>query len=299
MSNSCRFCLSPHLVLTYPASKKTFSKSPSEFTCTNCGFGSHGPIVHCLTCDIYYVDEKIAQKEISTFYEVAEDPLYYREQDARRKTFLRYLKNLETYLPTRGKLLDVGTLTGLFVKLAIDNGWHATGIEPGRESCAYARKTYAIDLINKPFGPGLFPKNSLDAITMWDVIEHFEDPIRHMKTIYHYLKPGGLFAFSTIDPGSFIAQIMGTKWPWFMEMHRVYLGRKASNYYLKQAGFSAVSFTAHWRYLSLEYLSTRLQAVSPALMRASNTLCTKLGLCRVIVPYRAFDLYECYAIKPL
>lgn len=297
MTNKCRFCPSNSVELVYKASKANSRKSVHEFTLTNCGFGTHGPIVRCHNCHIYYVDEKIGQKKISTYYEIAEDPLYLAEQEARRVTFTHYLNKLSKFLPRKGTLLDIGTNTGLFVRLAKDNGWKAQGLEPNKESISYAREKYKIDLIAKPFEDKLFPKHTFDCITMWDVIEHFTNPIEKIKLVSDYLKPGGLFAFSTIDPESLLAKIMGTKWPWYMEMHRVFLTKEASRYYLEKSGFQRVSFTAHFRYLSLGYLSSRLQAISTVLTDLSGAICSRLGISKVIVPYYANDLFECYARK--
>lgn len=293
----CRFCKHQTVSKVFPANKKDRQIYAKQFACTNSGFGIHGAIVRCQHCQIVYVDEKISQQEISTYYEVADDPVYFSEQGAREKTFKNYLKKLETIFPQKGKLLDIGTNTGLFVKLARDNGWDAIGLEPNRWAVQYAKKNYDVDLVNKPFSKGLFRKNSFSVITMWDVIEHFTDPPVEMKKVYDYLAPGGVFAFSTVDPDSLLAKVMGTKWSWYMEMHRVFFNQVSAKYYLEKAGFKNIIFRPHWRYLSLGYLATRFQAVSPALSVLAQKLFSALGLSRTIVPYYANDLFDCYVFK--
>lgn len=294
----CRFCRVGNLREKYPSNEdhKEYGES-NLFTCTNCGFGQHGSIVECQSCGIIYVDEKTSQEKISTYYEVSQDPLYFAQQEARKITFGHYLKRLNTVFPAKGKLLDIGTNTGLFVRLALDNGWQATGLEPNRWATEFAKKNYSINLINKPFEKNVFPKESFDVITMWDVIEHFVDPIEELEKIYWFLKEGGVFAFSTVDPGSFFAKSMGTRWSWYMTMHRVFFTRKSAATYLEKIGFKEIIFKPHWRYLSLGYLSSRLIAINPRLSQMAAGAVKNLGLSETIVPYYANDLYDCYAFK--
>jgi len=296
MIKTCRFCREKTLVLLFSPTNRDSLKI-SEFACTNCGFGKHGTIVKCNNCGLIYVDERISQKQISTYYEVANDPLYFLEQPARQKTFLGYLKRLEKMMPKKGKILDVGTNTGLFVKLAKDDGWEAFGLEPNKWAVEYAKKNYDIDLINKPFKKNIFSKGSFDVISMWDVIEHFTDPISEIKKVIDYLRPGGMFVFSTTNPESPFAKIMGTRWPWYMEMHRVFLSSKTVQKHLENLGFNKIIFKPHFRSLSLGYLATRLQALSPLLAEVASRIVKILKVDKKIIPFYANDIYDCYAVK--
>lgn len=297
MPKYCRFCKVGKVKLLFGQNKNVESLSPGAFACTNCGFGNHGTILKCQKCDIIYVDEKISQEKVSTFYEVAEDPLYFEEQGAREKTFKRYLSEIHKLGVKGGKLLDVGTNTGLFVKIAHDSGWNALGIEPNKWGARYAKENYRINLVNKPFENGVFEPKSFDVITMWDVIEHFTDPVVKMELIYKLLKPGGMFAFSTVDPESLLAKIMGTRWSWYMEMHKVFLTKPAARTYLEKIGFDKAYFYPHFRYLSLGYLSSRLLAVNPLLAGFSKKIVDTLGISKKIVPFYANDLYNCFTFK--
>lgn len=298
MNQECRFCGRKEISVLFPTTKiKNYKKSSEDYACTSCSFGIHGPIVKCAACGLIYVDENPSQDNVSTYYEIADDPLYFAQQEARKITFQKYLTKLTKKYAAKGKLLDIGTNTGLFVKLALTAGWKATGLEPNKGAVEYAKKHYNINIVNRPFEKGAFTKGTFDVITMWDVIEHFTNPIEEISKVYWYLKPGGVFAFSTTDPESFVAKIMGTRWPWYMEMHRVFFSHHAANYYLKKAGFTRVVFSSHWRNLSLGYLATRLQAINPTLAKIAENLFAILKLSDLIVPYYANDLYDCYAYK--
>ena len=132
---------------------------------------------------------------------------------------------------------------------------------------------------------------------MWDVIEHFTDPVSEMEKVFEITKPHGVFAFSTIDPNSLFAKAMGTRWSWYMEMHKVFFNKTSAEYYLKKTGFKKIVFTPHWRNLSLGYLATRLEAINPTLSKFAIKIVSTFQLSKVIVPYYANDLYDCYAYK--
>ncbi|KKU92450.1 MAG: Methyltransferase type 12 [Microgenomates group bacterium GW2011_GWA1_48_10] len=297
MNKTCRFCHQKTLKLLYGPTNQDKTKTGHQFACTNCGYGVHGPIVKCQNCGMIYVDEPISQKEISEFYQISEDPVYLAEQKAREKTFKLYLAKLEKVIHRKGKLLDVGTNTGLFVKVARDNSWQATGLEPNAQAVQYAKDKFGLTLIAKPFETNTFPKESFDVITMWDVIEHFTDPVSEITKVYRTLKKGGVFAFSTVDPESLTAKIRGSKWPWYMEMHRVLLSRPVIERYLRQSGFKTVFFRSHWRFFSLGYAATRWETISPTLARILTSAVKIMHLQKVLVPFYANDLYDCYAFK--
>lgn len=297
MRSFCRFCRKKSLSLLFCANKTKIIEDPGIFVCTNCGFGHHGTIVKCNYCGLIYVQEKISQNQISTYYEIAQDPLYLAEQNARKKTFFAYLKKLEKHFLKKGKLLDIGTNTGLFVRVARDCGWEASGLEPSHWAVTYAKKNYHLDLINKSFEKNTFPAESFEVVTLWDVVEHFTNPVAELKKVYHQLKPGGMLAFSTTDPQSLLAKLMGTRWSWYMDMHRVFFSRKAAAFYLKKVGFKKVIFSPHWRYLSLGYLASRLVAVNQNFAAIVGAMISFFKLSKIIVPYYANDLYDCYAFK--
>lgn len=297
IKKTCRFCDQETLSVLFTPNQDKLKSKLSLYACTNCGFGKHGLIVACSNCKLIYVDENTTQEKINTYYEILKDEVYFQEQPAREATFQRYLQKLLEVCPQKGDLLDVGTNTGIFVKHAVDNGWNAIGLEPNRWAAKYGEKEYGITIVNKPFKKDSLKKSFFDVITMWDVIEHFTNPKEEVTKVYWALKDGGVFAFSTVDPLSLLARTMGTNWPWYMEMHRVFLSREAAKRCLLEVGFKKVIFKNHWRFLSLGYFATRLAAIHPKIANISSFLIKKLGGEKLIIPYYANDLYDCYAFK--
>jgi SAM-dependent methyltransferase len=103
-----------------------------------------------------------------------------------------------TGAPEKRRLLDIGCAYGPFLKAARDEGFSPLGIEPAEDARRYVEETLGI-----PCLPGFFPgplegeAGVFDVISLWFVIEHFEDPGEALRTIHRLLKPGGVLAFST------------------------------------------------------------------------------------------------------
>jgi SAM-dependent methyltransferase len=90
-------------------------------------------------------------------------------------------------------LLDVGCGFGYFLERAVDDGWQTMGVDIVPEAVSAARKRvpsarlFATDLR----GAGL-TSGSLDAITMWDVLDMVPDPAAELAECLRVLAPGGI-----------------------------------------------------------------------------------------------------------
>ncbi|AYV56027.1 class I SAM-dependent methyltransferase [Leptospira kmetyi] len=99
-----------------------------------------------------------------------------------------------------GKILDVGCGLGFFVKRIGDQkpGWEAIGYEISEKAVKFARDKNGL----KNVFPGIvqnsgIAKESLDIITLWDVIEHIPKPHSLLEYLHSLLKPGGILFLQT------------------------------------------------------------------------------------------------------
>ena len=79
--------------------------------------------------------KELTQEQVSIYYECANDPLYFDEQGSPKNYISETFKNYQ-----KRSSFDIGTNTGLFVKIAQDSGWGATGLEPNKWGVEYAKK---------------------------------------------------------------------------------------------------------------------------------------------------------------
>lgn len=287
----CPLCHSVRRKLVYASTIKSITPAFNQYLCTSNSYGLHGPIYKCTNCGLLYIVDNTPVKSILNRYQEAVDPVYISQEPARIKTFARNLTKLNNLKPKRGKLLDIGAYTGLFLSLAQKSGWRISGVEPSRWAVDQAQKMYGIKIRNGLLSPRLFRTESIDVVTMWDVIEHFTDPKSAVKIAQNYLKPDGVLAITTIDVDSLAAKILKHRWPWLMRMHRVYFSQNTLKKLLENNGFRVVSITPHIRYTSLGYLASRFNT------NLIGKLLTASGLDRVVIPFYIGDLFDLYAVK--
>ena len=98
-------------------------------------------------------------------------------------------------------VLDVGCAYGPFLSAAHDAGWNVFGTDISAEAVEYVAETLQYKACKAAF-PDIdtakeFETEKFDALTMWYVIEHFQNLAPVLKKVNRLLKKGGIFAFST------------------------------------------------------------------------------------------------------
>ena len=106
--------------------------------------------------------------------------------------------------PPPAKLLDAGAGRGRFVSAAIEAGYEATGIEPSPRG---ATNVVATTIEDAAFGPASF-----DAITLWHVLEHLDDPAAALEKLASWLEPGGTLLVGVPNLNSLQAKLGGSRW---------------------------------------------------------------------------------------
>ncbi len=91
-----------------------------------------------------------------------------------------------------GRLLDVGCSSGHFLKVALDHGYDIHGVEPNPEMAKFATESLKLPKIQcGTLHAAHYPDASFDAVTLWDVLEHVEDPGGILEEVRRVLRPGG------------------------------------------------------------------------------------------------------------
>jgi 2-polyprenyl-3-methyl-5-hydroxy-6-metoxy-1,4-benzoquinol methylase len=114
---------------------------------------------------------------------------------------LRHIRGLAPSANPR--LLDVGCAYGPFLQAARERGFRAQGLDVSREAAGYVRDRLGITCglgdfsspegVREIEGAG----EGFDVITLWYVIEHFQEVAAVLWRINGLLRPGGVLAFST------------------------------------------------------------------------------------------------------
>lgn len=300
ISVNCNLCGQNDYKVRYAATLNGNSAIEVDaFRCTNPGYGHHPQIVACRHCGYVYANPRWSEEELIAAYGAVEDETYVTERHGRVLTFQKHLKHMEKWTgPANGRsLLDIGAYIGVFVEIAQKAGWEASGVEPSDWAAAAAQKRGLNVIVGTQDAPALQGK-TFDVLTMWDVIEHVDSPSDEMAKAYHLLKPGGWLVLHTMDIGSLTAKVMGSRWPWFMDMHLHYFSKKSMAQMLEKNGYQVVWSGAMGRYLRLGYIASRVGGLNKPLGKVVEKIVSGLGLKEVAVPVNFGDLFTVYARKP-
>ena len=114
--------------------------------------------------------------------------------EARHGLFRGALSLLES-TAGKGRILDLGGGVGHFAEVALSAGWDAYSLDVSDVAVAAAA-----DRIGEARSLSTVPSNlvgTCDAVTLWCVIAHLEDPRTVLSDAVHALKPGGQLFLTT------------------------------------------------------------------------------------------------------
>jgi 2-polyprenyl-3-methyl-5-hydroxy-6-metoxy-1,4-benzoquinol methylase len=291
---NCNLCGRDEWRVRFPATMQA-APQVEAFRCTSPGYGHHAQIVECVHCGYVYANPRFPEEQLLAAYAAVEDSTYVQEREGRELTFQRHLQHMEKIVgKANGRsLLDVGAYIGVFVEVAAAAGWQVCGVEPSSWGVGEAQKRGLPVIVGTQDAAELQGKQ-FDVVTMWDVIEHVDDPTAELQKAYHLLKPGGWVVVHTMDVASGAARLMGPRWPWLMDMHLHYFSRATLAQMMRNVGFEMVWSGARGRYLRLGYLVTRLGGLHPLLGRLAGFVVYGLGLQETAVPVNLGDLFTVY-----
>ncbi|MGE7110294.1 class I SAM-dependent methyltransferase [Lysinibacillus sp. NPDC047702] len=107
-------------------------------------------------------------------------------------------------------ILDVGCGTGWFLEVAKEHGANCSGLELGEELARFTSERIGIPVWNCDL-KNLNVDEKYDVITMFDLIEHVEDPLDLVKVAKGLLKEEGIILIFTPQFDSVAIQTMKDK----------------------------------------------------------------------------------------
>lgn len=191
---------------------------------------------HCLDCKTFVLKKQLNEEQLKEFYTFDQywhfravkikkfPPIEQRAVDDfnnRIPIWFQLLRQLVLrFKPRPDLLLEIGCAHGGFLHYCRQHGvTNVVGNEPDEETCKFAKQHFNLPYVV----PGLFPDASLPfekfgAITGFDVIEHFSDPLRAMRKVTDLLSDEGIFLFQIP-----CYRGEGPQWPQFKPPEHVFL----------------------------------------------------------------------------
>jgi SAM-dependent methyltransferase len=255
-------------------------------------------IVRCGSCSLMYLSPRPTLATIGDYYPEAYEP-YLRVSPQSLPAWRRGLLNYGLYKRIRpivqrkapGRALDIGCATGQFLAYLRDAAhWQVLGVEPSASAARYARETFGLEVHHGDLRGARLADQSIDVVTLWDVLEHLHDPCAELREIRRILKPDGLLVFRVPSLDSLDAKLFGPNWAGLdVPRHMVVFNRHTLMQMLTQAGFvpermwcasgSYFAFMLSWRMLVEDKIAM------PRSRRLLDRLVNNLVFRALSVPY--------------
>jgi SAM-dependent methyltransferase len=282
-------------------------------TCPVCGLASpplafvkNGyPMHRCVACELVFSARPPGGDKLEALYSAeyfteggAGYPDYIADERTHRRQARTYLKKIHKLGVTRGALLDVGCAAGFFLDEARRSGFTVHGCELSGYAQAHAKDKLGLDVEKAGFlDPAFAPElQSFDVITLFNVLEHVPEPTRVADKLFELLKPGGHLVVETWDPRSWLARLLGPRWPTYAPPTVLYCFTRQTLGRLFEADrWTPVSYRPAMKWISLEHGLSLLEyeaehtplrkVVAPVLARVRRSFLGSLD-----VPYCLGDL---------
>jgi SAM-dependent methyltransferase len=167
--------------------------------------------------------------------------------------YAQALDYLNSHIPRRPRtLLDVGCGFGYFLAAAAAAGWQTIGVDILSEAMSTARSRLPeARLVEGDLRSARLADGSLDAVTMWDVLDMVPDPAAELEECRRVLAPGGCIGIRVRNMASqlrlyrcyirfgWLARRFRISSPF--TFHRFSFTRKAIVHLLAATGFSDIN----------------------------------------------------------
>jgi 2-polyprenyl-3-methyl-5-hydroxy-6-metoxy-1,4-benzoquinol methylase len=215
-------------------------------------------VVRCSDCSHVFLDIVHDAQSIQLMYESYEAGMdFYFEgpDDEVIQNIDTYLKRSTDYCQASAngcRLLDIGCGAGILLGRAKALGLIPEGVEISEQLAHTAEKKVGTTIYRAFLGNLELPPETFDIVTMYDLIEHLQDPAAELKLVYRLLRPGGILFVLTPNNDALMRRI--ARWACTVSFHRfsrplqvLYYNKHLSyftghslNILLNRAGFQVV-----------------------------------------------------------
>lgn len=171
--------------------------------CGTCGIGATHPVPARQVRDALYAPGDFRASDGTRFHGPLER-LVTLSRRMRRRRIEGYRRN--------GRILDVGCGRGLFLSLMRQAGWDVAGVEYDEETASCARDAFGIPVVSGDPDHWPFMERAFDAVTLYHVLEHVQDPRAMIERCCRLLKRGGLLVISVPNLSSLQARFGKGDW---------------------------------------------------------------------------------------
>lgn len=195
-TEACPFCKSANTAVEYPLTGYAIAK------CRQCNFEYHdhfkggGGDADMFSADYYKKQHEKAFEQ--QFGDYTKDPS--------AGVYAHWLDRIAAQVGP-GRIVDIGSALGTFLKIAESKGFKAEGVEISKFAADFAREKRGLKVFNGDLEQFNGESGSFDAVTFWDSIEHVTHPLENLQTAARLLRPGGVVLLTTDNFDCLVADV--------------------------------------------------------------------------------------------
>lgn len=243
----------------------------------------------CLNCELLYLNPRVKSDIIFKSYNENLDMEHISQDNQRYKTFKNSFDKIVSRLKLRNfkskKFLDIGSASGVFLKVLKDIGFKEEGYEPSVWMVKYGREKYNVNLRHGSIDK-VDKNKKFDFISLWDVLEHVTDLKFVLDQINAISKKNTILIINIPAIDTLACKILKYKWPFFLNVHLYYFTSKTLCSLLEKRNFKLVSKFPHWQFLEIGYVLKRASSYF-SIFKYIIKFTEFLNLSKKSIPYNA------------
>jgi 2-polyprenyl-3-methyl-5-hydroxy-6-metoxy-1,4-benzoquinol methylase len=292
----CAVCEGTSFTLVYPRTIQDVDADPALYYSSSRQRAGYLDIVRCASCGLLLTNPRDDDQTLARVYRSLHDTTYDGEDENRRRTARAFLDLVQKHNSREGRgagrLLDIGCATGVFVSVARDAGWTATGVEASAWAVARAKQRCP----DATFVQGLLedvdlPRAGFDAVTLWDVLEHVRSPVETLSRARAWVaERHGRLYLNLPNAGSLTARGMGRNWVLLLREHLWYFDPATMARLLHRSGFELIETRPNSVHFSVKNVLTRAAQYQNLTGRLAGKLADVPAMKRVQVRFRMGEM---------
>jgi SAM-dependent methyltransferase len=184
----------------------------SILICKECGLGITAPFptekeLTAANQDIYQVEQRIKT--------------YLSRRSYFEKRYRDNITNIKRF-KHEGGLLDVGCNIGLFLNVAREEGFTVIGVELNKGCAQYGIINFKLDIRSDYLENIAFADESIDVVTLFDVLEHVSNIHGFLSEVRRILKKDGVLVIQSPNIQSLMARLTRSNWNWLTPPDHLY-----------------------------------------------------------------------------